>query len=101
MRVARRLPAPRLRDVAAAGPTDVRADQLLHQSLRAVATDVPASEIELKLTVPAAALRRLAAHRLLRGRSRADKKRLYSVYYDTPALDLWRKGVALRLRREG
>src|SRR5262249_12657727 len=86
--------------VAAAGPRDVRADQL-HQSLRAVATDVPASEIELKLTVPAAALRRLAAHRLLRGRSRADKKRLYSVYYDTPALDLWRKGVALRLRREG
>jgi len=59
------------------------------------------SEIELKLSVPHRALRRLAAHRLLRGSSRPVASRLYSVYFDTPALDLWRKGVALRLRREG
>jgi inorganic triphosphatase YgiF len=40
-------------------------------------------------------------HRLLRGNARPVARRLYSVYFDTPALDLWRKGVALRLRREG
>jgi inorganic triphosphatase YgiF len=55
----------------------------------------------LKLAVPAAAIKRLTAHRLLRGAARPVTRKLYSVYYDTPALDLWRKGVALRLRREG
>ena len=25
---------------------------------------------------------------------------MYGVYYDTPGLDLWRQGIALRLRRE-
>src|ERR1700704_2963780 len=66
-----------------------------------MAASVSIPEVELKLTVPAAALGRLAAHRLLRGRSRTVKRRLYSVYFDTPALDLWRRGVALRVRRDG
>ena len=60
-----------------------------------------ASEIELKLQVPAEAARRLAAHRLLRGRPRAVKSKLYSIYFDTPGLDLWQRGIALRLRRDG
>jgi len=59
------------------------------------------SEIELKLLVPLDAVRRLAAHRLLRGRTRPARRRLYSIYFDTPALDLWRQGIALRVRREG
>jgi inorganic triphosphatase YgiF len=57
-------------------------------------------EIELKLRVPAAAVRRLSAHRLLRG-TRPARRRLYAIYFDTPALDLWRQGIALRVRREG
>lgn len=61
----------------------------------------PHSEIELKLLVPASALRRLSAHPLLKGRGRAATRKLYSIYFDTPDLDLWRQGVALRLRREG
>lgn len=58
-----------------------------------------AAEIELKLLVPPDSIRRLAAHRLLGGRP--VRRRLYSVYYDTPAFELWRQGIALRLRRDG
>jgi len=58
-------------------------------------------EIELKLRLPAAAVRRLTAHPLLRAGPRPAIRELYSVYYDTPHLDLRRSGVALRLRRDG
>jgi len=60
-----------------------------------------AIEVELKLLVPPEAVPRLNSHRLLKGRGRAGGSRLYSIYYDTPALDLWRQGIALRVRREG
>lgn len=56
-------------------------------------------ETELKLTVPARALTRLRRHPLLRGM--AQTRQVHTVYYDTPDLELWRKGVAFRVRREG
>jgi inorganic triphosphatase YgiF len=59
-----------------------------------------ATEIELKLRLPSAQARRLLAHPLLSG-ARPQKQRLLNTYYDTPELDLRRRGIALRLRRKG
>ena len=61
----------------------------------------PSLELELKLLVPSGAVRRLSAHRLLKGAAGASRRRLHSVYFDTPKLDLMRQGIALRLRRDG
>jgi inorganic triphosphatase YgiF len=61
----------------------------------------PVSEIELKLSFPPAALRKLGAHPLVKGSARQVTRKLHTVYYDTPSLDLWRHGVALRVRRAG
>jgi triphosphatase len=61
------------------------------------------TEVELKFRLPrkawAALLNHPALLRAARGRSRT--QRLYSVYYDTPELDLAKSGIALRLRRDG
>ena len=59
------------------------------------------SEIELKLSFPPAVLGKLGAHRLVKGDVRPITRKLHTVYYDTPSLDLWRHGVALRVRRAG
>jgi inorganic triphosphatase YgiF len=62
-----------------------------------------ALETELKLSIAPVHLRRLKRHSLLKklGASPAVNQKLYSVYYDTPALDLRNHAMALRLRRAG
>jgi len=67
----------------------------------AMISESPLIELELKLLVPSGAVRRLLAHPLLKGAAGASRRRLHSVYFDTPQLDLWRQGIALRLRRDG
>jgi triphosphatase len=61
----------------------------------------PATETELKLSFPPEAARRISAHPLLKGRVRPVVRKLYSIYFDTPGLELWQHGVALRVRRSG
>ena len=62
-----------------------------------------AVERELKLRIAPEHMSRLRRHLLLKQltTARATTRKLYSVYYDTPHLDLHRKGMALRLRRIG
>lgn len=57
-------------------------------------------EIELKLSLSSAQARRLAAHSAL-AVAKPQRFRLFNTYYDTPDLDLCRRGIALRLRRKG
>jgi triphosphatase len=58
-------------------------------------------EIELKLRIAPDDVSRLLRHPVWRAARRAPAQKLYSVYYDTPDLDLWRSGLTLRLRRSG
>ncbi len=60
-------------------------------------------ETELKLSLPAAQVRRLWKSAPLSQLLAAapSRQRLFSAYYDTPQHDLRRHGVALRLRRHG
>lgn len=69
----------------------------------AAAPAIPGREVELKLLVAAADLERIAALPLLADMRVGDTLRLRQVttYYDTPTLDLVRRGFALRLRRQG
>jgi inorganic triphosphatase YgiF len=62
-----------------------------------------AIETELKLRIAPEHLARLKRHPLLRSLSsgRALTRKLYSVYFDTPDLQLHHQRMALRLRRTG
>lgn len=62
-----------------------------------------AIETELKLHIAPEHLRRLKRHPFLRSLAAepARTRKLYSIYYDTPDLKLYRQASALRLRRVG
>ena len=60
-----------------------------------------AVEVELKLRLPPSRLPAVLSSPLLSGARRAAGRRLAATYYDTPALDLWQRRIALRVRREG
>lgn len=57
-------------------------------------------EIELKLALASGDVPKLRRHSLLKG-VRSTRSALYSIYFDTPGFDLFRRGVAFRLRRVG
>lgn len=58
-----------------------------------------AIETELKLLVASRDVARLRRHPLFQQAKHVPARKLYSVYYDTPDLELWRAGLTLRLRR--
>jgi inorganic triphosphatase YgiF len=60
-----------------------------------------AEEIELKLAIDPADHRRFLAHPLLRTATARSDQILDNVYYDTPSHELRKKGVAVRLRKQG
>jgi adenylate cyclase len=60
-----------------------------------------ADEVELKLALPASAQRAFLRHPLLKLAVSRKTERLINLYYDTPTQALRKRGVALRLRRQG
>jgi len=60
-----------------------------------------ADEVELKLALPEAAQRPFLRHPLLQRAVARKTERLINLYYDTPAQELRKRGIALRLRRQG
>jgi len=60
-------------------------------------------ETELTLRIAASDVARMREHPLLASLPEASHREheLTDTYYDTPALDLWRAGLALRVRRDG
>lgn len=63
----------------------------------------PEREVEIKLLADPADLPRIAALSLVRERlvMQAEPARQHTAYYDTPGLALAKRGLALRLRRQG
>jgi inorganic triphosphatase YgiF len=59
-----------------------------------------ATETELKLAASRTALERLAAATAARAVRKSPGRRLHSVYFDSDGHDLWRRGLALRVRRD-
>lgn len=60
-----------------------------------------ANEVELKLSLPIEAQRRFLRHPALGKAVARHTQQLVNLYYDTPALTLHRRGIALRLRKQG
>ena len=60
-----------------------------------------AEEIELKLAIPRSAWRAVLHHPQLVAAEKLPTRKLINIYYDTPDFALRRKGVALRLRKQG
>ncbi|NTV11006.1 MAG: CHAD domain-containing protein [Zoogloea sp.] len=59
-------------------------------------------EIELKLAVPDAALAELKRHPLIAGAQQVGRAQILdNTYFDTPALDLLKRRIAVRIRRQG
>lgn len=62
---------------------------------------IMAEEIELKLAIPRSAWRAVLHHPQLVAAEKLPTRKLINIYYDTPDFALQRKGVALRLRKQG